>query len=123
MKVWKIVSGILSIVFSGIILFQSAAAGLVNTIEDNGGFSGTAGFLVAVFLLSAGIVSIATNKKLGGGSSLAIFILCVLATLIGFGGAGNFSNLQVWAAWCLLCAVMAIICMIKGKKDKKNKAE
>ena len=120
MKVWKIVSGILSIVFSGIIFMQSAAAGLLNALEDNGGTSGTAGFLVAVLLLSAGIVSVATNKRMGKGSSIAIMILCFMAALLGFVGAGNYTDLQLWAAWCAICGVMAIVCMVRGKKIQKT---
>ena len=118
MKVWKIVSGILSIVFSVIVFMQSAAAGLVNALEDNGGTSGTAGLLVGVLLLSAGIVSVATNKKLGKGSSIAIAVLFFLAALLGFTGAGNYKDLMIWSSWCVICGIMAIICMIRGKKDK-----
>ena len=120
MKVWKIVSGILSIVLSAIIFLQSAAAGLVNTLEENGSTSGTAGFLVAVLLLSAGIVSIATNKKLTVGPSIAMAILCFIAALIGFTGADEYKDLLVWAIWCVLCGVMAILCMILGKKKRNE---
>ena len=120
MKVWKIVSGILSIVFSGIIFMQSAAAGLVNALEDNGSVSGTTGFLVAVFILAAGIVSIATNKKLSKGPSIAIMILCFIAAVMGFVGADSYKDLQIWAGWCAICGIMAIVCMIRGKKTDKN---
>lgn len=43
MKTWKLVSGILSIVIFIIVEFQSCAAGLVNTLEENGGTSGSIG--------------------------------------------------------------------------------
>ena len=35
MKVWKLVSGILSIVLFGVVMFQSCAAGLVISLEEN----------------------------------------------------------------------------------------
>lgn len=48
MKTWKLVSGILSIVF---LLFQSALAGVTNTMSANGEAGGSAGFfgLAALF--------------------------------------------------------------------------
>ena len=59
MKVWKLVSGILSIILFVFVSFQSCAAGLSNALEANGEASGTAGIMVAVFMLAGGIVSIA----------------------------------------------------------------
>jgi hypothetical protein len=56
MKVWKLVSGILSIVLFLIVSFQSCAAGISNTLSDNGEVGGSAGVLVAIFLLAGGIV-------------------------------------------------------------------
>ena len=68
MKVWKLVSGILSIVLSVFVVLQSGAAGMVNAMEGNGEVSGTAGILVAVMLLVGGIVSIASRKGGKGGN-------------------------------------------------------
>lgn len=50
MKTWKLVSGILSIVFFVIITFQSCAVGIVEAIEDTGGISGSTGILCGFFL-------------------------------------------------------------------------
>lgn len=66
MKIWKLVSGIMSILFSCVIIFQSCAAGVVNVIEANGNVSGTVGLLFAILLLTGGIVSIATRNKKAG---------------------------------------------------------
>ena len=117
MKVWKLVSGILSIILSVFVLFQSGAAGLANALEANGEVSGSAGVLVAVFLLAGGIVSIATRKG-GKGGSLAVFIIFLLAALIGFTMAGSYKDLQLWAGWCMICSVLSFISLI-GKKAKK----
>ena len=38
MKTWKLVSGILSIIMFVFVTFQSCAAGISNSIEDNGDF-------------------------------------------------------------------------------------
>lgn len=55
-KTRKLVSGILSIVLSVFVLFQSAIAGVANTMSANGEAGGSAGLFVAVLLLAGGIV-------------------------------------------------------------------
>lgn len=116
MKVWKLVSGILSCVLFVIVMFQSCAAGVVNALEDNGEISGTAGFLVAVFMLAGGIVSMASRKSEKKGGNIALIILFGFAALIGFANYVNYSDLAVWSFWCLLNAVLAIVSIITGKK-------
>ena len=63
MKTWKLVSGILSIVLSVFVLFQSALAGVANTMSANGEAGGSAGLFVAILLLAGGIVSICVRKS------------------------------------------------------------
>lgn len=115
MKTWKLVSGILSIVLSIFVLFQSCAAGLSNTIEANGEVGGSAGVIVAIMLLVGGIVSIATRKG-GNGGNIALIILFGIGALLGFTMAGSYSDLIIWAVWCLICAALAIVGIIKAKK-------
>ncbi len=115
MKVWKLVSGILSIVLSVFVVLQSGAAGMVNAMEGNGEVSGTAGILVAVMLLVGGIVSIASRKG-GKGGNIAVLILYGLGTLVGFTMAGSYSDLRIWAGWCLICALLAVVALVKGKQ-------
>ena len=55
MKTWKLVSGILSIIMFVFVTFQSCAAGISNSIEDNGEVGGSAGIIVAIMLLAGGI--------------------------------------------------------------------
>ena len=115
MKVWKLVSGILSIVLSVFVVLQSGAAGMVNAMEGNGEVSGTAGISVAVMLLVGGIVSIASRKG-GKGGNIAVLILYGLGTLVGFTMAGSYSDLRIWAGWCLICALLAVVALVKGKQ-------
>ena len=117
MKTWKLVSGILSIIFFVFVSFQSCAAGIGNALSDNGEMSGSAGLLVAVMMLAGGIVSIATRKG-GKGGNIALIVLFGLAALTGFSMAGSYTDLNVWAFWCLVCAVLAIISLVKGNKAK-----
>jgi uncharacterized membrane protein HdeD (DUF308 family) len=114
MKTWKLVSGILSIILFAVVTFQSCAAGVVNALDENGGSSGTVGVLVAILLLTGGIVSIASRKSTGKGGNIALIILFGLAALIGFAGHGNYSDLVIWAVWCLINAVLALVSLIKN---------
>jgi hypothetical protein len=116
MKTWKLVSGILSMILFVVVAFQSCAAGVVNAMESNGGSSGSVGILVAILMLSGGIVSVATRKSEGKGGNIALIILFGLAALMGFAGHGNYSDLVIWAVWCLLNAVLALIALLKKKK-------
>ncbi len=122
MKTWKLVSGILSIILSVFVIFQSMFAGLANTLEDNGEVGGSAGIIVAVMLLAGGIVSIVTrNGKKAG--SIAVAILYLIGALIGFMLAGGYGDLYIWSIWCLVCAIVAIISVIKKKEGKGNEKE
>jgi Ca2+/Na+ antiporter len=117
MKNWKLVSGILSIVLCVFVLFQSCAAGTYNALEANGEVSGSAGFLIAVFMLAGGIVSIATRKSTGKGGNIALIVMFALAAIIGFTNAGSYSDLYIWSGWCLICAVLAVVSVILNKKQ------
>ena len=114
MKVWKLVSGILSIILFVFVSFQSCAAGVSNALEANGEASGSAGIIVAILMLAGGIVSIATRKSLGKGGNIALIVLFGLAAIIGY---GSFSDLAIWAGWCLINAVLAVVALVTAKKN------
>ncbi|ASS41447.1 hypothetical protein AXF21_05870 [Eubacterium minutum ATCC 700079] len=119
MKTWKLVSGILSIVLSGFVFFQSGIVGLGNALTDNGETSGMAGFVVGSMLLSGGILSIVSRKGIEKGGHIALSILYGIGALVGLNLAGNYSDLDIWGKWCLVCAVLAIVSLKKGKKVEK----
>lgn len=110
MKTWKLVSGIISIVLSVFVVFQSMIAGLANALE----VSGSAGLVVSICMLCGGIVSIVSRKNNSKGTNIALLILFSLATLTGFVLADNYSDLYIWSAWCLINAVLAFISLRKG---------
>lgn len=117
MKTAKLVTGILCMVFCVIVLVQSFAAGVFNTLEGNGEVSGSAGFVLAILMLSGGIVEVATRKSTKKGGSIACLILFLLAAVLGFANAGSFSDLNIWSAWCLILGVLNLICLfLKPKK-------
>lgn len=122
MKTWKLVSGILSMALFLLVSLQSCAAGLGNALAENGEVSGSAGILVAIMLLTGGIVSVATRKG-GKGGNIALIILFGIGTLLGYTMAGSYKDLTIWSTWCLVCAVMAAVNLIKeGKKAKAEKS-
>lgn len=123
MKTWKLVSGILSMVLFAVIEFQSCAAGVVNALEDNGGSSGTVGFLCGILMLVGGIVSVASRKSEGKGGNIALIIIFGLTALIGFAGYGNYSDLIVWSVWAAINAVLAIVALITSKKKVNSIAD
>lgn len=61
MKTWKLVSGIISIVLSVFVVFQSMMAGLANALEESGQSSGSAGLIVSICMLCGGIVHFKMN--------------------------------------------------------------
>ena len=95
MKTWKLVSGIISIVLSVFVVFQSMMAGLANALEESGQSSGSAGLVVSICMLCGGIVSIVSRKNNSKGSNIALIILFGLATFTGFVLAGNYSDLYM----------------------------
>ncbi len=115
MKIWKLIAGILSMVLFFVIELQSCAAGALNALEDNGGSSGSIGFLCGILILAGGIVSVATRKSERKGGDIALVVVFGLAALIGFAGYGNYSDLVVWSFWALINAVLAIVSIIKKK--------
>ena len=120
MKVWKLVSGILSMILFVLVAFQSCAAGVSNALEANGEVSGSAGIIVAILMLVGGIVSVVTRKSEKKGGNIALIILFGLAALIGFTNYGSYSDLAIWSGWCLINAILAIVAIITGKKKTKE---
>lgn len=119
MKVWRLVSGILSMLMFFIVMIQSCATGFVNIMEDNmSDTSGVAGFFVAFGLLASGIVSTALCRNKSKGGSITLMVLFGLTALLGFANLGTFEDLLIWSFWALFCAVMAIVALIKNAMAK-----
>ncbi|MDE6829603.1 MAG: hypothetical protein K2P34_04620 [Lachnospiraceae bacterium] len=122
MKTAKLVIGILSIVLCVFVTFQSCAAGLGNALADNGEVSGSAGAMVAVCLLTAGIVSIATRNKEKNGGNIACIILYMIGALMGGSLAGSYADLKIWGGYAGICGIIHLMSAIKCKNNgKKNK--
>ncbi len=121
MKVLKLVLGILCIVFSAFVLFQSCAAGLSNALNESNEVSGSAGVLVAILMLSGGIVMIATRNSSKKGGAIAGIIIFLLSFLIGKTNAGTYTDLNIWAYLCLIIAGINVISLFGNKQNKTEK--
>lgn len=123
MKVWKLVSGIISIASVFIILVQSCATGIVNSLEGSSDIGGSAGIVVAILMLTLGIVSIATRTSIGKGGNIAIIILALLIAYFGFNNAEVYSDLAIWSGWAVICGVFALISIFINRGKNKNHSE
>lgn len=119
MKTTKLVVGILMIVLSVFIIFQSSVAGIGNAVADNGQTSGSSGMLLAVMYLASGIVYICTRKKDGLGGDIAGLVMMIIAALMGF-NAGSYSDLVIWAWLAFIIGVGFFVWhLIVNKKTKQ----
>ena len=112
MKTAKLVIGIISIVLFLIIIFQSCAAGVYNTLENNGETSGSAGFFLAFSILIGGIVGVAGRNSKGATITSACFY--ALGGLIGLFNIGAFSDLIIWSILSIIFAIVFIIDSFKS---------
>ena len=136
MKIAKIIIGVVCILLSFVIAYQSALAGVAgimtsisSTLESAFGGSNVpqemdmsffGGFFVAVSYYASGITSIAACGKRGG--SVACFILMFVACLVGIGslafGPGVFTGLIIWS---LGTFAMCAFYIVDATKDLKKK--
>ena len=112
MATWKLVSGIISIILTILVLFQSCAAGVGGALAEIGGgkesFAGSAGMIVALLMMTGGITSIATRNSENNNGNKALIGLFGLATLICLASMGGiYKDLIVWGVWCAINAGMA----------------
>ena len=120
MKTAKLVIGIISIVLSLFVMFQSCAAGIGDAMmgEGEGGTSGSAGTIVAFLIMCGGIIMIAARKNKGG--AIAAMIVYALAWLIGITMHGIFTDLIVWGWMACIIAVINLISIFTQYKQPKR---
>ncbi len=125
MKTAKLVIGIVSIVMSLFVLFQSCVAGIGNTLANAGETSGSSGTVLAICLLVAGIVGIAARSSKGG--AIASGIIYAIGGIIGVTNVGTYKDLAIWSVFSFVFAVVFILSAFFGqiyvKKDKGNTKE
>ncbi|MGH4122273.1 MAG: hypothetical protein ACREV6_05025 [Clostridium sp.] len=110
----KKVIGILSIVLFTIITFQSCAVGVGNAMQSKTEASGSAGFMLALAWLIAGIILLCSKKSKG--MVITSIVLYALAGIIGIANVGSFSDLQIWAIISFIFTGLLIFHLIKNKQ-------
>lgn len=115
MKTMRLVIGIICCVLFVLIAFQSCVVGLGNSITDSGEVSGTAGALLAIFMLIAGILGIAgRNQKWAIIVAICSFFL---GSIIGFSSSGSYTDLGVWSSISLIFGIVFIIGLVVEKRS------
>ncbi|MEA4919785.1 MAG: hypothetical protein VB078_02500 [Clostridiaceae bacterium] len=115
MKTAKLIIGIISIVLTFLIMFQSCAASIGDALADEEGNSGINGTIVAFLMLIAGIVAIAARKSKGGG--IFCLILYALAGIIGITSKGIYGDLMIWGGLNLIFAAIFLIGTLTYRKE------
>lgn len=115
----KKVIGVISVVLFLLVVLQSCAAGIGNALTGNDEISGTAGLMLAIFMLIAGIISIMSRENKGMTITSAVFY--VVGGLIGITNAGSYKDLNIWGGLNLLFAALLIFHLIRNKEIYKKK--
>lgn len=115
-SVGRLVIGIISMVLSLLVIFQSCAAGIANTLSESGDAGGTAGLITAIMLIAAGIVAVATRKSIKKGGPIANIILYAIGAIMAFANCAVYKDLIIWGVVCLCFAAVFVICLIKQKR-------
>lgn len=114
MKTARLVFGILTLILCVVVLFQSCAVGIHNSIENNGDRGGAAGFFVFVFMVVSGVLSITAKSKRGGFTTAGFYFL---AGCIAILNNKVFKDLSVWGM-LNLCFALIIFIMAAFQREK-----
>lgn len=119
-RAWPIVLGVLSIVSSVAITFQSCAAGLAEALGSDSTDS-SAGLLVAILTLAGGIVLLPTrNKPTKWAAMILFFIAACIGILMTDGGYGD---LPYWGFFALAEGIVCLVSSIRSKRGTRTTEE
>lgn len=121
MKTTRLILGIITIVLFVIILFQSCAAGMVNTVGKSSDAGGSAGIFVAFLSLIAGIIAVAARSSAGGSMTAGAFYM--ITAITGISNSNVYKDLSVWGGLYFIFSLFFIISGIKQRKNKKKAIE
>ena len=125
MKTTKLIIGIISIVLSLFVLFQGCTATVRDALADDGSTAGVAGTILAIFLMIAGTIAVATCNGKAGGIVASLFYL--LAGVMSTPEKGSyFTDLEIWGTMCYIFAAVflfgSIFFIKKAPKQNTKKA-
>ena len=116
-SVGRLIIGIVLLVLAVFVLFQSCAAGVVNTLDSNSDdLGGSAGLIVSIFMIVAGIIGICTRNSKGKAGPIITAVLLVLGGILALCNAAVFQDLTIWGTVCIAFGIVFIICAIKTRR-------
>lgn len=118
MKNARLIIGIVSFILFFIILFQSCAAGVVNSMAGSSDVGGSAGLIVAFMVVIAGIIAIVCRKNATG--SIIAGVVYALSGIVGLSNSNVYKDLSIWGVLFIIFAIFYIISGIKQKKSGKT---
>ncbi|WP_343348547.1 hypothetical protein [Terrisporobacter petrolearius] len=110
----KKVIGIFSIVISGFIGLQSVLVGLGNVFFSPTESSGTAGIMLSIIFLLAGILTLASRDSKG--VLITSIVFYILGAVIGLCNFGSFADLQIYSILSLIFGGILIFKVTDKKK-------
>lgn len=114
-RIMKKMIGILSIILFLIDEFDSCAVELGNALGGVRKVDGTAGMVLGLFMLVAGILSLCSKKYRG--RIIASIIFYCAAAFIGYCNIGSFNEIRTWIIVNIAFAILLLINLIvKWKK-------
>lgn len=120
MKNAKLTIGIVSLVLSFVVLFQSCAAGIGSALTNNTkDTSGSAGIFFTILLIAAGVVGIVGRSSKGG--AIAATVLYAIDGLIGTTATGIFKDLVVWGVISFIFGAVFLISIFAGQTYPSKK--
>lgn len=118
MKTARLVIGIISCILFIFITFQSCAVGIGNTLAENEEVSGSAGVMLAICMLVAGIIGICCRKLKTGTIVAGAFY--AFGGLLGIVNVGSYSDLQIWS---ILSFIFSIVFIATGIMQKQKRLD
>lgn len=94
----KLAIGIISLFLFFIIGLQSCAATFSNALTNDGSTSGLSGFMLATFMVIAGIIAIITRNSKAKSGPIVTTILYWLGSLMTIGTGATYGDLPIWGA-------------------------
>lgn len=115
-RIPRLVLGLISLLLSLFIVFQSFAAGIFNALSANGEVSGTAGFLLACMMLVAGILTLCLKKRVSAPAFLVPAGFYLAGAVIAAANAGSYGDLKIWSAAAALAGSLHLFFFFKIKE-------
>lgn len=112
----RLVLGIISIVLFIIIGLQSFIVLVDHALSANADRSGMLGILVALLVLVAGIIGIATRNSKANVGSIISTVLYGLGGIVSFCGTNAYIGLRIWGVVVLGFGVVFLFSSIQKKK-------